>query len=977
MADIKPKKAVSVTERLGDMRRFIHNPNGMIDIQFKELADMIGGRKEDIGVSNPVAYCIEQNALTGAFTAQEIVISSRNDYPILANTELALHRHMTDKDFMNRFSSPAKATVNLNVLYNEFLTKSRLEPETNDRVFIIPRYLEIKVRGLTYTTMSPIEIRRTDVGGVVSLRYLLETNDPIFPVNQGYIKFAPRTEFFRESAESQGHKEMYLSFDVELQEIEVGVKNLEILKTSPPKGVFSLPEGRMFYYLRALHSRDGVNYEEMIVNHSEDIWDVRTPTCLVNVITDDNYFSYYIPPDYIKTGQVGAWLKFVLYTTKGPVNIDYGEIPLGEYSTSYAGIFPTKPQYPNIGDGNIDKLHLLMPIPMIEGRVIGGKPQKTLAQLKHDVIQNNLVPNIPITEVQLYNSLRNTDLTPVKGYDVVTGREFLVKTKVPSSISEYGITRMSLDMIEHKTSFEDLSNNKNKIVVVNDKIVILPQNTLFENDKERGLRILSIQEARELEKLSGQPLVKVVNERNIMGSYYHYVLDSSGITTQLRPYDLSKPRILRNVFKDYNTTCEIGINTAKNASKITRTNNGYRIDFLVDINLFDPIFSVHNIKPVLIYVATGGVNFYLEGKLNMDVVNNPVFTFYINTDGYINDKNRIMVKNFKTHTGDFMDIDLDLTQDLELLFYTNAYPKTFKPKEMDSFLMGSYLTGNVAAITMETHTFEFGVYLERLYSRVHTSTGLEIYKRHEQPVYHKHTTTRFNKDNTIKWKKGEYVLDSNGDKIVQYNVGDVMLDENGQPIIVGNEDLAKYLNIMLVDYRVVRSTGQQTMRYKDHVRQTVNSLVLNNMVEIQADLYNITEAFLTVPNGLTDIVARSDNKFGYMSSAQSFKFFVHVNSRIYNDHITKTSIEEVIKETLDEYLTGRIELSRIELLSLVYERTKEFVKSIKLDKFTELDGEYIRIESDNAEIAIKKRLKVTPDGYDVVDDVSYIFVKED
>lgn len=966
------KKSNNIEERLSEMRHLVFQPNAMVDLQFEVMMNMVSGRVEDLDPSSSVGNVLENIGLMGCFITQEFVLNARDGNANLANNERQLYKHMSDRDFLDRFSSPAKTKMNFNVLYNEFLSKANIEPDTKDKVFVIPRYYQVKVKGLTYTTMAPIEIRRTD-DGVVSIRYILETNDPIFEVNQGYIYYETRTEFFSRPEESQGHNELYLSFDLDLYEIEVSAKTLEVIHAERFSGFFDLPQDRLYYYMRVLHSKDSVTWEDMVVNHAEDIWDIRIPTCLVKVLTEEKLFEYYIPQNYIKSGQVKGWVKFVLYSTKGPVNVDYGEIPISEYSGSYAKIFLGKAEI----DGNRDKLHLLKPVTYIEGRVIGGKGQKSVDQLKFDVINNNLDKNIPITEVQLQNTLRNTDLTPVKGYDVVTGREFLVKTKVPSSISEYGIARMSLDMIEYKTSLVNLSDNKNKLVVINKDVVVLPQDTLFENSKEKGLRILNIDEAKKLASLSGQPLVKEVNNRNIMALYYHYVLDASGVTTQLRSYDLSKPRILRTKFKDYNASCKLGVNSSQNTSKITRTPNGYRLDFLAQVKLFDKSISVYNIKPVIVFTTPGGVSFYLEGKLFMDAVDNPIFTFYIDTDGYITDDNKILVRNFKTHTGDLMPISIGLQQDLDLLYYTDGYPKTFKPKEMDDLLKSSYLTGNVAAVTLETHTVEFGLRLKRLYSRVHSSTGLEVYKRHDKIVYHKHQTTKFNKEGEIEYRKGEYVLDEDGNKVVQYQIGDVELDENGKPISVGLEDVSKYLNLMLVDYKVVRANGLLTMSYKDHVRQTINTLVLNNMVNLQEELYNVTEAFLTVPNGLTDITARSDGRSGYMSSAQSFKFFVYVNSRIFNDNETKKSIEGIIKETLDIYLTGRTELSRIELLSTIYDRTKEFVKSIKLDKFTELDGELIKIESDNAEIAIKKKLKVTPDGYDVEDDVSYVFVKQD
>ena len=60
---------------------------------------------------------------------------------------------------------------------------------------------------------------------------------------------------------------------------------------------------RKFYYFRAFYMKDSV-WNEMLVTHTDEVYDIYKPTCIVKVLQNENTLEYYIPPIYINGNQM-------------------------------------------------------------------------------------------------------------------------------------------------------------------------------------------------------------------------------------------------------------------------------------------------------------------------------------------------------------------------------------------------------------------------------------------------------------------------------------------------------------------------------------------------------------------------------------------------------------------------------------------------------------------------------------------------
>lgn len=957
MSDITPKKSIDINLELGNLQQYRYHPNAILNASLNRLKDITDGRVELSDPSNPFVYLLETSALNTAFAIQEMTLLTRKLYPRLANSEDDLYLHMSDKDYKDRFSTPSKARVRFNILYSDFKTHAYRDPVSKDYLHTIPRNLMVTIDKYVYTLTAPISIRLTE-SGITDIRYVVEKKDDLFDLETGFIDF----EMW-----SINQDEKYISFEVTLPEVELEATEVPVEKSKLFKGNLLFNSDRRFYYFKAFHLTNQ-GWRELVTTHTEQVYDISTPTCIVKVNQLDNRVEYYIPPVYLQTGRLGDKVKFVVYTTLGPVNVNFGDFKIDDFSFEYNQVFPELEL-----DKTTEALNLISKKVSVMGRVVGGKGPKTFSRLKRDVISNNLGrDNTPITNVHIESFLDNSDFKLVRNVDVVTNRMFLLEATLPRTVSRYDISNLNLDIVEYKTSVSDLRDDKNSIKVINPNVTLIPEKTLFEVTHD-GLTILDNNEFNFIESLSDNNLIKEVNSRRLVETYYHYVLDTSGDTTVLRAYDISDPAIERINFSGFNATTRIGMNSIQ--AELSKIDTGYRLDVLSSMKKYDETLSESNIIPFLIYRTAGDAVFFLEGRLYAMSGDYPVFRFGIDSDYFIDSDNKIEITNFRDNNGSLVSIKVDLDTKLELMYVSNRVVPGFQAGPMDSYLYGSYLLPGKSVVSIEELDTTFGKHLEYLYTRVHTSTGIEEYERWEENVPALYDRTIYGPDNDILHHRGEEVLDEEGNPIYVHREGDIKLGEDGKPLLKDLQDPQRYLNIMFMDYRASLANNEELVQHRDYLKKHLTKLITEDVKDIQPKLLENTVAYMTVPTNLQDVIVNFDGKVGYVPSAQSFKITVYVDRRNYEDTEARRGIESILKDELETYITTNRVLSRSVIVSKMLERANEYIRGVNITDFTSLEADYIELPKDGDRLTFDKTLSAEPDGYRLRDKVEFTFVQ--
>ncbi len=321
-----------------------------------------------------------------------------------------------------------------------------------------------------------------------------------------------------------------------------------------------------------------------------------------------------------------------------------------------------------------------------------------------------------------------------------------------------------------------------------------------------------------------------------------------------------------------------------------------------------------------------------------------------------------------------MTVNLGLESKLEVIYVSNVIPLNYESSGLDEYIYNSYLTVGRCVVTLEEVNIKFGDWLERLYTQVHSSVGSQDYEVWEEDVPLRYTSNVYNSLNEIEHMIGDIVYNDDGDIIYQYRTGDIKLNEEGVPIVINENELNRYMNLLFIDYKVTLSNKSVIKGYREYLKKYLTEKVVENAVNVQNQLLDNSESFVVVPKNIGSIKVKTPSKFTFMESMQSFKVNVYVNSRVYGDIETRDSIVYTIISEIDDYLYTRVLLSKTELLNILYGKLKEFVSSVSIEQFTELNEEYIEVLDSNARVSLNKLLVSESDGYSVKDDVLVNFM---
>ena len=316
---------------------------------------------------------------------------------------------------------------------------------------------------------------------------------------------------------------------------------------------------------------------------------------------------------------------------------------------------------------------------------------------------------------------------------------------------------------------------------------------------------------------------------------------------------------------------------------------------------------------------------------------------------------------------------MPLETNLSILYVTTNIGPNYKRNEIDNYFVGTFLANGFASITLEEIILRYGVNLERLFRRTHSAVTGYDYEVYTEDIPLRYDTNVYDENNNIIHYKGEVVKDENGNIIYQHRVGEVKLDENNQPILKDIKDTLRFFNFCFIDYRAVVATNPNITNYVNYLRSYISTNCIENAVKFNDKLLENTESFLTIPKNIDYIKVLTENVEHYISSMQKFNINVYVREQVYLDNDTRDKISYTIIKLLDNYLYNNTTLIKTQLLDIMYNELKEYVKSITFTLFTELNSEYIEILDKNARISLDKKIVAELTGYNLVENVSIEF----
>lgn len=959
------------------------NPAAIVRSGLKVLTAINNGQAIAVDPTNPYIQAIEMAAVETSAFMSELEAESRRRYPIMAQTQEDLYLHMSNKDYINRFSTPAKATFYFRFFKEQLLSAMVLDPDTGYMKLTIPRNSYVTILGTVFSLQYPIDIVQLTHGGL-QVTYNTTTPSPLQTLETNQIEYEPLT-----SVEGD-----WIEFPVVMTQFSVLQKtgNISLATDLTIKQSFE----DQFYYARVYSQNPDSTWTEIVTTHADGIYDITQPTAVLRVV--DKQLIVKIPQIYINSGQLASKIRVDLYQSKGAISM-----PLGEYNTNMFSV--TWKTY----DSNELKNPYSAPLPNLSMRcyspeiVVGGQDELPFEMLRKNVILNSTGPmDSWITPAQIENALVNQGYDVVKDVDNVTNRVFLATRPMPTPTLVSGATAASSGntlLTAAAASIETLSVSTESLshlatVVNNGLSITITPDTLYQIVDG----ITQPVPQSEVDRLLALPSDKRALEVT-QGSYlytpFHYVLDANNNAFEIRPYYLDNPIADTKVFVAQNDTTLMQVGT--NTYGLVRTKTGYLLQIVTSSDASFKDLLDNQVFVQLAFVPVGErdrayINGVLVGKT---AAGERIYNFDLSTTYNINSNDEMEFTKFTMYNVEPRIVESPLDQKFDIIYSTSAVMSSFwRSSVVDTILGRHLLPQQISGINHEQVRLEFGSALSRLWTRTRTVVGSTPYKTwevdvpalYEEDVYLRDsngsavTIVNGEPTMTILHHAGDPMLDpKTGDPMYRHRRGDIFYDANGNPVATNPRGLIRQMELLLIEGVYWFATDQTTSNYRTALTRTLVSWLTNDLNLFTGNLLDQTRIYFypKTTSGVVPVYV-GDNVRKSILAGQAFNVTLSVPKLVYDN----------------SNLRERLEISTISVIStMLKEKTvsvSQMIESLRQAYGTDVidvqlsglggDANYsvVTMADDTDRLSIRKRLIALADNTLVAEeDVTIAFVLHD
>ena len=940
------------------------NPTAMIRLVLANLERVTNGEVLMVDASNPVAHAIDTMCSVGSAVMLNAESQTRRLYPSAAASYEDLYFHMTDRDYLDLFAKPSTTTMQLILPVDELTTKAVEIPNSGGiRKITIPKHTEIFVSGVYFTMQYAIDIRVMPHGG---FSVLLDTSEqsPLYAVDSNQLQWG----------NIKNNDDLFMVIEVPVYQMRIVSYSASLTATSGFSREYNFDDS--FYYCRAfVRSENGATWNEIRVSHNPLVYDPNVPTAILKVL--NKKISVTIPNVYFRAGLIQDIVRIDIYTTRGAFETRLSGISPESFSRKWRDL-----------DRNTDTIYSA-PLSTFTNSVSffssyavsGGSPGITFQQLRERIIQRSTTQRIPITELQLINTVNDMGYSIVKDIDNITARHFLATKAIPAPTDSS--TATSIGCAVQTLQFNGLLVDPRIGIIDNGNRITLTPKTLFENVNG----VLKTVPAGEFLPLTDgstftpDQISSIVNAREFLYTPFYYVMDISASEISTRPYRLDRPRIVSKREFQVNAPAMVEAFASGYGAGLEPNGNGFL--FEVDLSGNETLlqFPGNRINLQMSYLpSTGGNRIYINGtlisQLNVDGI--PLdgiyrYRFLIETSFDINRQHQIIHKPFGT--------GIDLVTEFDLVAVVSDYmPAGVGLSDIDSIVdptgFSNYSPTSVyLGLVQEKMTVKFGDYLEHLWSKNRTIVEATEYKRYVEDIPATYAENIYQRDSlgnlvftdndaqgfglVLKHRVGDPVLTEVGLTVFAHRKGDVMLDVDGHPIpIDGVRSIGRLVDLVLLDARYYFATEKASVDYRKNSVQTVTDWLTTDIPRIAKMTYERTRVSFHPKTSVGSISVIDENGSVHAERAEQFlSVLVYVEESIRANPDIQEIITTKIKSTLVESLKNPIS-STSNLIDDLRDALGSDVKTIVVNGLFGDRYNVVRLQDASLQPTIGKRLQV-------------------
>jgi len=896
------------------------NPMAMQRLMLNTLEDVSNGTRIIVNPTNPFTFLMEAACSVASAGMLQDETLVRRIYPSNARSDEDIYLHMSDSDYVNRFSSPSRGAFNLLLSLDEIRAKAVPVGDGTSKL-TIPRHTEFIIAGLIFTLQYPLDIRVLPSGGV-SLYYDVTRPTPIATLESNRVDWG--------IGAFGGSKFLRITLPASQMLITSQVAQLNNITGLYKEYDFT----DQFYYCRAFIKQTSASeWTEIRTTHTEQVYDPNIPTVVLKVL--NSRVAVKVPQIYFNNGSIKDSLRIDIYTTKGPLELNLSSYPASSYSARWIDHDSINDNAFSAPLSTFSGISLFMDTP-----ITGGTNGVTFDELRNRVITNGLNnPTRPITNAQLTTTLESMGYDVVTNLDNITDRQFIAVRALPapsngSTVSGAGC---AIRVLESKLSdlvqYGTIENH-------GDRVTIKP-NTLFKSIDGVLSVVTDAERLRLTDPLLTPPdvLANQVNDASYYFTPFYYILDVSNNQFTTRVYRLDKPEITAKYFFQENNALMVETSTKAYGVELNPSGTGYRL--LIEVAVSDVFASLalDQVFLQLSYVPPGTqtrvffnatLRSAIDSGTGKPVDKRYIYSFDLDTTFDINAGHQLTLTGPQT--------PMALTTEFDLTYIVRDHqPVGAAISDIDSIVDKASLPGYSASAvylgaTQERITIKVGEHLKHLWTRSRSAVGGLTYLKHTHDVPAVYTETVYARDpgtGAISWvfntgtgqleftvlhPIGSPVLDGDGNPVYKYRAGDTVMDAEGNPVIAGGlQGMVRQLDLCLIDGRYYFATNAATLAYKQEMIDLVTDWCVVDLETLSGNLLERSEIYYypKTTAGLLDVIV-NDQQSAQIPAAQTFRVTYYVRQDIYENQ----TIREALSERTADILAAAMERTTISVTDI-------------------------------------------------------------
>lgn len=982
MSDIASMTNDQIIAKMISLR---NDPTAIQEFSLNMLDAASGGAINLPDANSPVFYALETAALLASSTMQHDADLMAAFYPKMANSYDNLYRWMSDDQYPNRFASPSR--LYLMFIINADEIRARAIPVvagSDDDLLsvysklVIPRNSQFSIAGFMFSMEYPIEIRIMKHGGFVIV-YDTSEKTPLLTLEDNQLQKYTQT--------INGNE--YLGITTMLRQIATNAYYSTVTKSSGFKATYTL-NGNMFYAVRAF-VRNGTNdpWTECEITHSAQIYDNTVLTFAAKVLEDVVVVSL---PDVYVSNKLGVnkLVRIDVITTNGVLAIEPSTVTGATVTANWLDY-----NYPTGKLSNFAAPFVAVNEKTLQvtSSLVGGANEKTVEQLRQQVIYaaNNTV--YPITQAQLSSKLTDLGYDILKVEDTPTGRVYQVTREVPKQTTKKMNTSIGSCVVtmvmttEQLTAYSAVKDNGRRVTITPDALyrVVDGIHTMLTDTERMALNRMTLDER-----------AKQINTNSYLYTPFYYVLDITDNILVTRAYELNNPVLSYKSFNYENNS--VGVNVSASSTTFAKTENGYTFAVVTSSDDIYKGLSDDDVMCQMVFTPVGESDYaYLNGVVTGRTSDNErIWTFSLSTNMDVNAADSLVLTSFAQYGNAPTTLDALLSDSFTVLFMigTAVLPNLVTLSESDDKQGRWYLNQDMVVVTDQSYQLKFGDALTYLYTRqlpTVSSTQYLTYTddepwRYSANVYKKTTLPNGNEvlefdssgDPILEHAAGDVMRDSEGLILIRYEKGEYKRDVSGALIPVSARAIQNEFDVIVFDAAYYFTTNTLDEVYVSSVDTTVVDWVTKDMVTVNGNVLERT-TIQVLPKktmGTVDVVVNAKES-RQIDAAMSIEVTLYLTENGYKNFDLRENLRPKIKTTIVDILKEDT-WSLSDIINAICEYKTDEVTEVDVTPVgTSKDIKVISMVDSTMRCAAKKRLEVNADGtLSVGEDITVNFLKQ-